>query len=104
MIAVIDQVWRGEKVTTVIAHDCDTGRRRTCFAYMPEQQIIAALCARVSKHGEIGVTRIRPDLIGAKVVLTVKPKTRWGFQIEAAELLDEADVLPSDTAQKASAR
>lgn len=80
MIATIRRVWPGEVRTTIIATDPD-GYEKACFVWVPEQQWIAALCERAERNG--GGDKL-------PVVLTLAQKTRWGYPIEAAELLPTA--------------
>lgn len=81
MIVTIRRVWPGEKRTTIIAIDQADQREKSCFVWMdtPKGQFIASLCQRLENNGR--------GMSEQQVVLTVRPKTRWGYQIDDAELL-----------------
>lgn len=81
MICRIRRVWPGDKRTTVIAIDQADHREKSCFVWMtsPKGQLIASLCERLEQNGQ--------GMSEQQIVLTVKPQTMWGREIEDAELL-----------------
>lgn len=87
MIAEIRRVWPGEKRTTIIAKDMADGKEQMCYVFLPEGQFIAALCQNASWNGVI-----QPPAI----VLTLEPKTQWGYKITGAELMAETRNRPKD--------
>jgi hypothetical protein len=81
MIAHILRVWPGEKVTMIIVRDTAADQKESaCFVFLPEGQWIAALCDTAAWNG-----KTQP----APLVLTLEPKTRYGYKIIEAELLPE---------------
>lgn len=80
MIGTIRAVWPGKHVTMIIARDGDASRDVACFVFMPEGQWIAALCETAAWNG-----KTQP----APLVLTLEPKTRYGYKIIDAELMPE---------------
>lgn len=88
MLATVKHVWPGRARVTVIVEDRGDHRVKSCFVWTDTStgQLIASLCDRVSQ-GELGAPRSADR--GRVVVLTVKPKhAYYGFEIEAAELLE----------------
>lgn len=84
MLARIRKVWPGAQRTTVIAIDDADQREKCCYVWLSSEhgRDVASLCERVEQNGH--------GLNDQRVVLTVRPKSRFGYEIEDAEL------LPSD--------
>lgn len=90
MVCTIRRVWPGEKRTAVIVIDRADTKEKYCFVWTDSDkgQEIARLCDQACQSGEVGVPRLRPELVGAQIVLTVKPKHRYfGYEIEDAEVM-----------------
>lgn len=81
MIATITRVWVGTRFTTIIVRDLEDGLEKRCFLVNRTHmsQFYAALCDRASANGHPEQKR--------QVVLTVKPRTAFGYEIELAEVL-----------------
>jgi hypothetical protein len=83
VIALIRRVWSSDRHdrVTVIAKDQETGREHMCFVWKTtaKGKWIAAACERAESNGH-------PES-KIPIVLTLKPPTRWGLEIEEAELL-----------------
>ena len=80
MIGTIRKVWPGDKRVDVIVQDQADGKLKECYVFLPEGQWIAALCDTAAWTG-----KTQP----APLVLTLEPKTRYGYKIIEAELLPE---------------
>lgn len=81
MVATIQRVIVWGKRANIVARDHDDrGVEKLCYLFLdtPKQQLIASLCQ------ESAWPWLHPK---PQIALTVKPKTRYGYEIEAAELL-----------------
>lgn len=84
MVAQIRRVWPGLQRSTIIAIDQDDLREKECYVWMTQKdgsinasgQLIASLCLEIENNGA--------GLSERTVMLRVKPKTRYGYEIEAA--------------------
>ena len=83
MVGTIRRVWAGPTRATVIVTDAADGRDKGCFVWTTDTkgQLLASLCERAEANG--GGEK-RP------VALTLRPRTRWGYEIEEAELMGDA--------------
>lgn len=85
MVARIRRVWPGETLTVIIVVDDADAREKRCFVWMRGSKgpLIASLCERVENNGH--------GLSEQRVVLTTKPPTRRGYEIEEAELVPQTE-------------
>lgn len=88
MIATITRVIPGLRLTTIVARE--SGVERVCFVWMQDAvgPFVATLCERAAVFGE------QPSAIrGARLALTLKPKSKYGYEIEGAEVIDVPEAV-----------